>query len=163
MPNLTDSHGAITWSSLSPGLKLMALTFTLQSTLSCLFLAWASQRIEISPGDSREVAESIPSSSSERNQLDCFPRDVRWNDNKHQKDPVSFTCADARYRIETFSETDADEFLGGRFPESKTLQELGCRSDTGRIVCAEERTVERGPAAGFRAYRSWTASIVNPS
>jgi hypothetical protein len=172
MSNLTDSQGAITWRSLSPGLKIMAFTFILQSTLSCLFLAWASQWIEISSGiiflgpiteDPAEVTESIPSSSSERDQLDCFPRDVQWNDNKYKKDPVSFTCADFRYRIETFDESYADKFLGGRFPESKTLQELGCRSDAGRIVCTEEHTVERGRAAGVRAHRSWTASIVTPN
>ena len=169
MSNLSDKQNSITWDSLSPGLKVITLTFVFQSTLSCFFLAWASQWIEISSGiiflgpiseDSYEVAESIPSSSSVTDQLDCFPRDVQWNDDRYEKDPVSFTCGNARYHIETFSESDADEFLGGKFPVSKTLQELGCRFDANRIVCTEEHTVERGRAAGVRAYRSWAASIM---
>ncbi len=169
MSNWADKQNSIiTWDSLSFGLKAIILTFIFQSFLSCFFLAWASQWIEISSGiiflgpiseDPSKVAESTPVSSSKRDQLDCFPHDVQWNDSRYEKDPISFTCADVRYRIETFSEAYADEFLGGRFPESKTLQELGCRLDTSRIVCIEEHTVEKGRAAGIKAYRSWTATI----
>jgi hypothetical protein len=73
---------------------------------------------------------------------------------------TQFLCGDYIFTIKSFNSQDAEEFLGGRFPTTKTLKEIGCKIIDNKIICREERMWnDRG--ADILSYREVTASFVN--
>ena len=160
----------VAWRSLSVGLKILVAAFITQSTITCLAMVYAAQWVEVSSGiiilgpieDPEQKPISTVKEAVNEIDLSCFPRDLQMK-SVHSRIPTSFLCGTLRFDVETYDESYSKNFLGGEFPEGKTLVELGCRADAGRIACSEETIVDKGRASGVRAYRSFTASITNPA
>jgi hypothetical protein len=73
---------------------------------------------------------------------------------------TQFLCGDFIFTIKSFDYEYADENLGGSFPTTKTLKEIGCKIIDNKIICREER-VWNARGANLLSYREITASFVN--
>ncbi len=73
---------------------------------------------------------------------------------------TQFLCGDFIFTIKSFDYEYADENLGGSFPTTKTLKEIGCKIIDDKIICREEK-MWNARGANLLSYREMTASFVN--
>jgi len=115
--------------------------------------ALTAKRVEVEAKEQEAIAR--------KTELDCYP--VHLKGFSKYGTPAAgstFSCGDKEYSITSYEDEGADIFLGGLFPTTMTLNQMGCSIDGTIIRCRKEERVTSGRANGLLVYREFIAEVV---
>ena len=118
--------------------------------------------INISDNSTDDV-DIFTKNNSIKNSLDCYPQFDKTSLNEVGYVGRSFLCGKYTYAITAFSEEYSDDALGGTFPLTKTLTQIGCKLDSETLICREERNFSAGTYGNLLSYREIVAQVVSPT
>lgn len=99
--------------------------------------ALTAKRVEVEAKEQEAIAR--------KTELDCYP--VVDENFRHHRGS-SFSCGGVEYILTSYDEVAAAMRLGGYFPITMTLTQMGCSIDGSTLRCRQEERVTSGPASG---------------
>ncbi len=93
--------------------------------------------------------------------LDCYPQINETTLGKYglPRKGTEFSCGKLKFSTTSFSESYADYALGGNFPATKTLSQIGCSLEDELLVCREEGPF-KAKGTDLVAYREIVAKVI---
>ena len=93
--------------------------------------------------------------------LDCYPQinEVTLGKHGYPGKGTEFTCGEAKFLMTSFSEKYSTHVLGGRFPATKTLSQIGCKLEGDLLLCREEGPF-KAKGSELKAYREIAARVI---
>ena len=73
---------------------------------------------------------------------------------------TEFTCGETKFLMTSFSNEFSDIALGGYFPVTKTLSQIGCKLEGKLLLCREEGPF-KAKGADLKAYREIVAEVIS--
>lgn len=148
------SEPTITFTSLSPLLRGAVALSVLQSLAVIAVIGLATRNAANQQVAVQDTPAPAPVSAGP--DLNCLVQlshlDAILGGSNLTKEP--FVCGGYQFKLVTYNQVGAEDWLGGLLPDNKSLKSLGCQVDGGKVLCREEK--EYGPK--LTAYRSFTAT-----
>ena len=139
-------------------LTLPLLTFNIILTCTVAQKVFYPQSAHVALNEDITLSGSVLAKQT----LDCYPQinEATLGKSGHPSKGTEFTCGEAKFLMTSFSEEYSTRALGGEFPVTKTLSQIGCKLEGELLLCREE-----GPfkAKGFelKAYREIVAQVIS--
>jgi hypothetical protein len=127
--------------------------------INTLTIVFAFGGKESAPASSSGEVSSLPEVPLDAsNSLDCYPV-IHSTPAKSSMKGITFSCNDKKYLVEQWNEKYSDHALGGKFPLTKTLKELGCSIQDTTLRCRQEG-MWSARGAQILAYREFVATEI---
>lgn len=118
----------------------------------------------ISESDRSTPEEDIVLSGSvlTKQTLDCYPQinEATLGEYGNPKKGTDFSCGEIKFLMTSFSDEYSDIVLGGYFPVTKTLNQIGCKLEGEVLLCREEAPF-KAKGADLKAYREIVAEVIS--
>jgi len=112
----------------------------------------------------RSTSEDIAFSGSvsSKQTLDCYPQinETSLGEYGNPRKGTEFSCGELKFLISSFSQEEADIVLGGYFPVTKTLSQIGCKLEGEVLLCREEELF-KVKGSELKAYREIVAHLIS--
>jgi hypothetical protein len=104
----------------------------------------------------------LPGSVLTKQTLDCYPQINEATLKKYglPGKGTEFTCGETKFLMTSFSNEFSDIALGGYFPVTKTLSQIGCKLEGKLLLCREEGPF-KAKGADLKAYREIVAEVIS--